>query len=337
LSTAWVEMWNPIEVLPELDETRRQLVLFASRLLFVVFFVYFVTTRARIEAAVALVVILTALAAFDSWGTVLTGRFAGRAHAALFDKNPNRLAFVCLFAVSLLWFFVSSPRGRRWAPLAFPPLLFLPATALATGSRSGFLQGALLGVLALKGAGSGSALARVRAFAMIGVAILVLVAVVPAPLLERATRFNPDVVAPGQESLNNRMLQLRSAGAFALGEPIFGIGIGNFEAVSLGRHGIEGGVHNSYVRALVEGGIGVLALYLWLFYVSYRALARVERDGPPELRWLATGTRVGLLLFLLASVTGDIWLNEHLYLVIAISIVLPRVAQERVVEVRHAA
>ena len=87
-----------------------------------------------------------------------------------------------------------------------------------------------------------------------------------------------------------------------------------------------GGVHNAYLRALVEGGIPALALYLALFYVTYRALRQLERDGPPDLLWMVKGIRVGFVLFLIASLTGDIWLEESLYLIFAFTIAFQRMA-----------
>src|SRR5688572_25065947 len=147
---------------------------------------------------------------------------------------------------------------------------------------------------------------------LIALARLLVIAVVPSDTLERASTFDPSVNTHGQESLQNRVAQIGSALRLVVTHPFLGIGIGNFESVSLVEHGVGGGVHNAYLRALVEGGIPALVLYLALFYVTYRTLRQLERDGPPDLLWMVKGIRIGFVLFLIASLTGDIWLEESL-------------------------
>ncbi|MGH7858362.1 MAG: hypothetical protein ACREQY_13645, partial [Candidatus Binatia bacterium] len=63
---------------------------------------------------------------------------------------------------------------------------------------------------------------------------------------------------------------------------------------------------------------------LALFTTTYRTLRRLESRGPPDLLWLTKGVRVGFVLFLLSSLTADIWLNELLYVIVAFTIALER-------------
>jgi O-antigen ligase len=323
LATGWAELSDRIEI-PEIDTTVRKLQVFAARLAFVVFFVYFVNTRVRLNAMVAVIVAVTAFAASDALVTVVTGG-AKRAQPSLFEMNPNRLAFACLFAASLVWFYRAY--GGRLRRFTLPLLFLLSATAIASGSRSGLLQGIAFAGITIVGGQGRTRGQKVSSLVLIVLAGLLVISVVPSDTLERASTFDPNVQTHGQESLQNRISQLGSAFRLVVTHPFLGIGIGNFESVSLVKHRVGGGVHNAYLRAMVEGGILAFTLYLALFYVTYRTLRRLERDGPPDLLWMVKGIRVGFVLFLIASLTGDIWLEESLYLIFAFTIAFQRMAE----------
>jgi O-antigen ligase len=102
--------------------------------------------------------------------------------------------------------------------------------------------------------------------------------------------------------------------------PVFGVGLGNFQWAKA-FYGLARGAptHNSYLWALTAGGIGVLALYVLLFCVVYRALKKLERSGPPELLWLSKGLKVNLFLFLVFSAFADFWLSDFLYLLLGLT------------------
>jgi O-antigen ligase len=144
-------------------------------------------------------------------------------------------------------------------------------------------------------------------------------AAAPATQIMRATTFDPQLEAPGQQSLQSRQrIVLDSLKMFA-SDPIFGAGLGNFPWVARTYFGSGGHTHNSYLWALTSGGIGVLALYLLLFYVTYRMLKQLERSGPRELLWLSKGLKVNLLLFLVFSGFADMWMSDFLYLIIGLT------------------
>jgi len=318
-STWWSLEQHPLSIIPEFDGTERMLHLFFARLVFLVFFIYFITTQRRIELAVFLVLVLILIAAQTALPVSLSGRRA-RATFSL-AANPNRLAFICLFATSLLWFYRSSLQAR-WKSLTVPLLFFLPATALATGSRSGFIQMVILGVLILKEQEGWSAMKRVHSFLFLGAVLIVLSVIVPASQYMRATSFDPTTQAPGKQSLNKRITRIWNLLETAASNPIVGIGIGNFRWVNQLRYGDDRQPHNSYLGTLAESGVPVLSLYLLLFYVSYRMLNQLKRSGPRELLWLSKGLRVNFILFLVFSAFADFWVNDFLYLIIGLTVAM---------------
>jgi hypothetical protein len=312
-STWWNDALHPLSIIPELDSTERMLHLFFARLLFLVFFIQFITTQGKIELALFLAIVMIIMAAQSALPIGLSG---GRARATFgLAANPNRLAFICLFATSLLWFYRSSPQAR-WKPFTLPLLFFLPAVALATGSRSGFIQMIVLGILILKEQEGWSAVKRIHSFLFVGAVLIFLSVMVPASQYMRATSFDPTIQAPGKQSLNKRITRIWNLLETAASNPILGIGIGNFRWVNQSRYGDDRQPHNSYLGTLAESGVPVLALYLLLFYLTYRMLKQLKRSGPREFLWLSKGLRVNLILFLVFSVFADFWINDFLYLII---------------------
>jgi O-antigen ligase len=332
VSTWWNGFRAPITPFPELDKTEWLMVAFIVRLGFLILFIHFVNTPQRMEAAIWLMVGLFTFAAVDSWSgfsgaeEVVAQRAEGEFGAS---RNSNRLAFVCMFSTALLWFFYARARGRPWKFVVLPLIFLLVASALAAGSRSGLLQAVVLVLLIVKDQKGGSLSRQVASFLVIGCAALFLLSVVPSSPLERATSFDPDIDAPGQESLVNRLEQVKTAARLFVTHPLLGIGIGNFETMSIPAHDMGRGTHNSYLRALSEGGIGVFALYIWLFVVTFRRLAEIERSGLPEVVWIVKGVRAAFVVFLVYSATADIWVNNYLYMLLGLSIAMNRFVDER--------
>jgi O-Antigen ligase len=322
VSTWWSLEQHPLSIIPEFDSTERMLHLFFARLIFLVFFIYFITTQKRIELAAFLVLVLILMAAQSAWPALLSGKDIGRARATFsLAANSNRLAFICLFATSLLWFYRASLQ-TRWKSLIVPLLFLLPATALKTGSRSGFIQMIVLAVLILKEQEGWSAIKRIHSFLFLGAVLIFLSVVVPASQYMRATSFDPTTQAPGKQSLNHRITRIWHLLETAASNPILGIGIGNFRWVNQLRYGDDRQPHNSYLGTLAESGVPVLTLYLLLFYVTYRMLNQLKRSGPRELLWLSKGLRVNFILFLVFSVFADFWVNDFLYLIIGLTVAM---------------
>jgi hypothetical protein len=323
VSTAWSEIKYPVTLFPDKDNTQKQALEFITHLAWLIFFLYFITTRQRIELTAWLAVGLIGAAAVTALFLFVESGAADRA-AANFSlaKNSNRLAFISLFATSLVWFYRSYGQTQMWKVVTLPLLFLLPVAALAAGSRGGLLQMVTLAALVVKDQKAWSPRKRLLCILFMGFIGLLLVAIVPSAYLERATSFDPETDAPGQESLQNRYRVVLGALHMVASDPIFGAGLGNYTWVARAFFGVSGATHNSYLWALTAGGIGVFASYLLLFYLTYRMLKQLERAGPRELLWLVKGTKVNLFLFLICSVSTDFWLSDFLYLILGFTIAM---------------
>src|SRR5262249_32711524 len=155
-------------------------------------FLYFITTRRRIEITVWLIVGVIAAAAVTALSTFRGGEGLYRAHATFgMGQTSNYLAFLCVFGISLLWFYRSYGETRRGKTLALPLLLLLLAASLLTGSRNGFLAIALLTAFILYEHKGWSAAKRIGSLLFLGSIGLVFFAALPAAQLMRATTFSP--------------------------------------------------------------------------------------------------------------------------------------------------
>lgn len=324
ISTWWSEFKYPITLFPEEDETTRQLQVFATRLIWLICFLYFITTRQTIEITAWLVLGLILAAAISAVPDLLSSHGTERAAAAFsFAQNSNRLAYICIFATALLWCYCFHTQAPLWKAWLLPILFVLPIVALAAGSRSGFFQILTLAAVILKEQKGWSVTKRAYSIVLIGSVALILYSVIPAVHVARITNFiSPSLESPGGQSFHTRSAVVFQALDMVMADPILGIGIGNFHWISHAFYPAGGEAHNSYLWAFTSGGIGAFVSYLLLFSVTYRMLRRLESLGPEELRWLSKGLKVNLFLFLIFSIFADVWLNFFLYLIVGLTIAM---------------
>jgi O-antigen ligase len=328
-SIGWSYYQHPIVLLPELDQTGEMLQRFVTRFAFLVFFLYFITTIRKIRLSLwVLLGLIFASAMSATYNLMLPG--AHRAWSAFGPgSNPNSLAFLSLFGASLLWFYYSGEQSKRWKHLILVLLAPLPILAIASGSRGGFLQLLIFSALVVKEQEGWSAAKRIRSLLLLGSISLLFLAIIPASSLLRATTFEASYSSAGGESLSNRITTITAAFEMIASNPVLGVGLGNFRWMHQINYGSDLAPHNSYIGALLSGGVGCLALYLLLFYVTYQMLKRLEKSGLQELLWVSKGLRINLILFLIASISDDIWLNDFLYLIIGLAVVMTRVWQSQ--------
>lgn len=321
VSTMWNDFRYPITLFPEKDQTGKQSREFITQLGWLVFFIYFINTRQLIERSANLYLILIAAAALNGLFSFVTSGGADRAMAAFsLAKNSNRLSYISLFAMSLVWFYRCYGSNRVWKVLTFPLLFCLPLAAMSAGSRSGLLQLLALGGLILIDQKGWSPAKRVYFVLAVGLMGLTILALVPQTYLERVTTFDPEVDAPGQESLQNRLHVVLSALHMIVSNPILGAGFGNYSWMARAFYDSAGATHNSYLWATTSGGIVVLALYVLLFYVTFKMLRRLEKHGPRDLLWLSKALRVNVITFMIFSAFADFWLSDFLYLMMGLTI-----------------
>lgn len=317
-----------------IDKTEFMTHNFIARLVFLTFFVIFVRGRRDLK----LIFITMTIALFVAIPSALWNMASGSLNrgfraAASFTAgaNPNRLAMICLIEMALWWYWMQARPGtwrRLWGLAALGASM---AVLLGTGSRSGLMGFVVLFALLQ----TGPKQFRVKA-PQIGMGLVVgalaVITLVPPAAWDRMTNFSPDKGEIGASSNKMREETVERAWEMFLDYPVFGVGLGNFREVSrqIYLDPFFRPPHNSYLWAASEGGIFVVAAYLWLFWVTWKDLQRVRSLAhlDPELGTQAEALRVLFLLYAFFCGFADLWMNPITYVMLGLVITMRRYFDE---------
>ncbi|HEV7733121.1 MAG TPA: O-antigen ligase family protein [Candidatus Binatia bacterium] len=308
---------------------------FVARLIFLIFFSVFVRTRADIK----IVFMTFMLALFAAVPSALYNFASGnlnrgfRAAASVTSgANPNRLAMICLVEMACWWFWAHARPGNVRRLIAFAAMGASVIVLLSTGSRSGLLGLGVLGILLQTGPKSYRVpAAQIGMFAAVGV--LAVATMVPAESWTRMITFNPEKGEIGASSNVMREETLERAWQMSMDYPLFGVGLGNFREVSrqVYRDEYYRPPHNSYLWAMSEGGMLVLAGYMVLFWITWKDLAVVKQlaHRDREIATQAASIRVVFLLYFFFSGFADLWLNPMTYVLLGLVYTTKRYLEEQ--------
>ncbi len=206
--------------------------------------------------------------------------------------------------------------------------LLMVAGTLATLSRGGFLAllagGAVLAFKLLRRN-------RPKAIGLIMAAVIAAVMFAPGGYNERIST----ITDPGSESSGSarRELLYRSI-SVSLHKPILGVGIGNFEFVSIHSQV----THNAYTQVSSEMGLVALILYVMFMVGSYKRLRQIELETLQHRQHLRTYyLAVGLQASLVAYMVGSFFLSaayewSYVYTIVAYALCLGRLHDSRMAQ-----
>lgn len=314
-----------------------------TRALFLVLFVFFMRKPRDLRMIVGLFVVLAVATAWSGSGAAITG--SGRPEIADYragglevliesTQNPNRLALISTLALVLIWEYSQAHRLKRFAYVAMALGLLMIVTVFLAASRGGVIGLAFAGLLLFLQKRGGST----RVFYGVAAVILgwILISeIVPEEALERISNIpgisNSESTGEGEGSVRRRSYTYGVGIDIWKTAPIVGIGPGNWPFVRFVVDPVRSAAapHNAYLKALAEGGLVTLGLYLALFWVTIRELwqfehtpavmARARADG---LDWLVSAARVCLLTFMVFSLFADLWDLVFAYFLVGIAAVL---------------
>jgi O-antigen ligase len=320
------------------DYTERQLFQFFSRIAFTVFVLQFVRTPRQLRGIflTLLACILVAVPPAIVQYTTATGEeFRIYTPIVNWADNVNRFAFGLVVGIAFLYYLLVTARTKIGAILAGLGAVSLLPLVLLSASRSGMLGMSLLGLMILCGAFGAREGVASRGFSITAVAMLIALGiftyftVLTPKAQERLLNINPFAAesAEGGASVEHRKESMQESLALIRRYPIFGTGIGNFRWVNKYHHQSKWKPpHNSYLWAGAEGGIVLFMLYMSLFWMLWRHFGRLRQDyaRTSELQFFPNWLRVYLVLVLFYSFFADIWLEVHIFLLIAAAILLKR-------------
>jgi hypothetical protein len=313
-----------------LDKTSDMAHNFVARLVYLIFFIVFVRDRRDIRIMFMVFMIALYVAIPSALYNMATGTLnRGFRASASFTSgaNPNRLAMICLIEVACWWFWARTRPTAVRQLVAYGAMATSVMVLFGTGSRSGLLGVAVLGVILQTGP-RGFRVSTAQIGLLGAAAIFAVVTMVPAESWERMINFNPQRGEIGATSNTMREETLERAWQVFGDYPLFGIGLGNFREVSrqVYHDDFFRPPHNSYLWAASEGGIFVLLAYLVLFWMTWRDLQVVTRLAyrDPEIGASAGAIRAIFLLYAFFCAFADLWLNPITYAVLGMIIVMRR-------------
>lgn len=333
---------------PARDLTVERFKDFFSRLAFLVFLVHFTPTKRHVKwillafLACILFSLPSALANFfagtETYLRVTPAMELGKDSGWL--SNANRFAFMCLLAISLLFYFSAIAKRKALLLITTPLILTFTTLLLFSGSRSGLLSLLIAGGWLFARRAVLTLPARIAILALGLTVTLALFPTLPPQLQERLLNVNPfNPEGEGSHSTEVRVTTVvESAGIFAR-YPLTGVGIGNFRWVNFYYNGNFKPPHNSYMSTLSEGGLILPLLYGLLFIVLWKRISKVRKlfYDDPELPHIGEWLSFYFVAFLFFSFFADIWVEElHLYLITGIAIVTYRLGMPAPTETAYA-
>ena len=142
---------------------------------------------------------------------------------------------------------------------------------------------------------------------------------------QRILNLNPFATSEeGSKSTEFRYATLQNSLDIIADHPILGVGLGNFRWMHKHTHGRFKPPHNSYVWALAEGGVPLLLAFLGLFWALWRRLGqlRAAYEHHDAIAHFPNWLRVYIVLLLFFSFFADVWIEEHIFLLIGSTILL---------------
>ena len=315
----------------DLDKTSDMMHDFWARLIFLLLFFAFVRdgrdTRAMFYVFMLSLFLAVPSALVNWWNGTLSHGFRTEASVTS-GSNPNRLAMICLMEITCWWCWALTRRGATRILTAVGVIGGALLVILASGSRSGLLGTAVLGVLIQTGPRRYRL--SVPQMGLIGaVGVIMVVALVPPEAWQRSLNYNTeDTHAGSTMSIEARAQTIETAVHMVHDHYLLGIGLGNFREVSRQIYSDPWfrPPHNSYVWAVSEGGIFVLAGYLYLFlrlWLDLLACHRlVARD--PECLWVVVSLRNVFYVYCFFAIFADLWLNPITYVMFGTIICMRR-------------
>ena len=324
------------------DDSGRWMFELLSRVAFVIFFIQWVKTPNQMRTVLVVLGACIAAALPTLGGEIIAGEADYRisSKSVGWAVNLNRFAFMMNVGIALFVYLAITARSMLLRTSFFLLAISSVPLVLLSASRSGFLGLVLVGFLLLEGPqvprrwkiGSG----------FFGIAIFVLAFnfMLTENHRERLLNLNPfapaastdgSAVAEGSRSTERRTTTLSEATTIISEYPLTGVGLANFRWVNAIMHGSYKPPHNSYVWSLAEGGIIAGLLYLSLFAALYTRIQKLRPKFKDHetLPFLPDFLNLYLILLLFFSIFADVWLEVHLYFLVAIAVVLSRWAEEK--------
>lgn len=300
---------------------------FIKAVLIFIVMVNVVRTERRLHALIYVALGVTLMLSLGALNDYRAGNFVVEGYrikgmiGGLFG-NPNDLALHLVTMTPLAVAMMLKSRNTL-AKAAFGALAVLTVAAnVVTFSRGGFL-GLMAAVFVLMWK-----LGRKHRFRVVvvgTVALVLFAAFAPGEYGIRILSIFVPGLDPVGSSSHRQGILIRSI-IVSLRNPLTGIGMGNFPAVSLG----ETVSHNAYTQVAAEMGFAALVVYTLFILSPLRRLRRMERETFDARRashfyHLAVGLQASIVGYMISSFFSSVAYQWYIYYLVAYSVCLHRI------------
>jgi len=293
---------------------------FAKVLIIVFLIIAAVTTLWRLRLLILTQAIsISAIAAVAIWkGRLILGRLEGVLGGNYTDPNDMALAIIISLPLCLALLFLS--RNWLWKILWSISILVMTYAVFLTGSRGGFLSLLVVASVCLwEFAIRGRRRYLLVLAAMVGLILWQSSGGMLVGRLKGTFDVKEDTSAAYDSAQARQQLFWRSI-EVTKEHPLFGVGPGNFDAVSGQWHT----THNSLTLMSSEGGVPALILYvlmLWCGFKNLKATKRLGR-GRTESSVLARALFASLAGYAVGSIFLSVAYQFFPYILVAYSTAL---------------
>jgi O-antigen ligase len=249
--------------------------------------------------------------------------------------NPNVLGFNLLLAIAITASLLFTARSM-WKQVVYLGLMaIMLAGVLATLSRAAYVSLPFMFLLWAVRFRKGT---EVLKYAIPGVSVALVAALLaPELVVDRLLTLSPDGIQ-ADESARDRFAMVPAIFRAFLSNPITGIGVGSYVPWASEHGEIVHGIHNAYLTLLAENGLLGFVPYMVILAVSWREYnrARLQVRWPDPalnvLRLRATCLQIGMFGILINSLGHPTYQAKGLWMLLAMSTVLPGMVAARVRE-----
>lgn len=323
------------------DDSGRWMFELLSRVAFVIFFIHWIKTPDQLRTVLVVLAACIAAALPTLGGEIVAGESDYRisSKSVGWAVNLNRFAFMMNVGIALFVYLGMTAKSVLSKTTFFGLAIASVPLVLLSASRSGFLGLGLVGLLLLRGQQVPRKWKIGTGFFAAALFLLAFNFLLTDQHRERLLNLNPfapaastdgSASAEGSRSTQVRATTLSEAMTVISHYPVTGVGLANFRWVNAIMHGSYKPPHNSYVWSMAEGGIVGAILYLTLFGALYNRIQKLRPQFTKHesLPFLPDFLHLYLILLLFFSIFADVWLEVHVYFLVAFSVVLTRWAEE---------
>lgn len=264
-------------------------------------------------------------------GQFLSGRLEGLLGGDYSDPNDLALAIIISLPLCLVLLFLG--KGWFWKSIWTVAMLIMIYAVLLTGSRGGFITLIVTAAICLWEFGI-----QRRRHLLLVIAVLAGIALwqSSSSLMSRRLEGTFDSKIDGEAayaSAQTRQLLFWRSVEVTKEHPFFGVGPGNFDAVSGQWHT----THNSFTLMSSEGGIPALVLYVLILWCGFKNLRIAKRllRMQTQARLMAEALFASLAGFVLGSLFLSVAYDFLPYILVAYSSALFLIARKSAAQSRR--